>query len=256
MNRKHFAITFVLLMGLVLVWSFIRSSEDENFSNYRHKSPALEEAYKNDPSKDEPIATVVEASESDIPRAPAQAAREGDDKNPSLNDQEEKRDAGIAKAHEFMRMRAQNINKKRDIPSGDFANPSGESFSLVDEFMALENTPENIASYPHARELGAYLLVERAQAPGHAQKVVRNLESGGYAVFTGVVKVKTRDVLMFEYLAKKYDGEIVQEYEHIQTVFLRFDEYEQTLEALEALRAEAGVIMADLEILEHWRQNN
>ena len=152
-----------------------------------------------------------------------------------------------------MKKKLGSNDKPHKRSKGDFSNGRGEAFSLVENLSALE--PGRAEGYDEETEiLNGFYLVSGSAAPGRSLPVVKNEETGNYAVFTKVIKAKLKDFSYEFEIARDSDGDIAESFEHINTVFYRYESYEKTLEALGAIRKRPEVIRAEIEVLENRRQ--
>lgn len=248
-SKKRAILTFVLLsFCAVALWD---SGRDNNgFSKFKHQRELSDTVKAEDraPAQD---GSLERPEESPDEISHAQASPPQFKTRNAIN---EKR----IKAQKFLALkksRRGNDQTESSRPAdGDFFNERGEGFFLEDELVAVKGTEYNAGEYPNAPMVNGYFLVDKEIAPQDALAVVVNGESGSYAVFTGILKVKLSEFGYRDILARNYGGAIEQSYDHIQTVFYRFDGYHETVNALAALKGETSVLRVDVELLEYQRQ--
>lgn len=147
------------------------------------------------------------------------------------------------------------MRTKKIANQGDFKLSNGDSYRRVKDLVAIPKTAENENQYPNAQVVNNHFLVEEALSPGSNFPVVQNAKTGNYAVFTGVLKVMLHNYDDLMTVSDLAGARINKEYDHINTVFYKFDEYEATLKAQQVLGKSSLVKSSEIELLEYQRQS-
>lgn len=100
--------------------------------------------------------------------------------------------------------------------------------------------------------LGHY-LVRSNNPPNGAVKVLINEETGGYAILTNVLKVKFNRGQTDVGLFSDFSFDVVEKYEHIHLVMLKFSTSEQLVQAHEFSKAHQSIKRSTIELLEFSR---
>ena len=98
-----------------------------------------------------------------------------------------------------------------------------------------------------------YYIVEGDDAPRDALRVMENANTGEYAIFTGILKVKLENMSFLDEILTSYDCVVESSYPHINVAMIKFSEYELTLKAHNELQKIEWVKRSEVELLEYSR---
>jgi hypothetical protein len=132
------------------------------------------------------------------------------------------------------------------------------SYALVDDMIAIprgEFTPAPGLTVVQAR--GPYVfarLAPDANAPDNARPVALNLSTNGLGVITGGLTVKLQQTSAADALVREYRLKPVQVFESSHAAFFETGKSDvaELTRLLTAIRGDARVVRAELEILENW----
>ena len=134
----------------------------------------------------------------------------------------------------------------------DFQNGVG-NYKFLDFFYAIANTEENRKIYPEAQIKLGYIIVESETPITDALAVVENADTGHLGIFTGILKVKLKDMQDVDQVIEHNQYEIEITHDHISLVQYRIDDIALALKTHEELTSNPKVKRVSLEILEYQR---
>jgi len=156
------------------------------------------------------------------------------------------------------------------LPAGDTLTSKGETYVALPDVRAMPSStgaaPAGLAVIERKGRFLVYketrpgmkslrIATARDESAGPLQvstyAVVRNSRTGGAGIVLGTIVVKPRDMTQADALAAATGLTLTARYDHLGIVFYKAAPNQDIAAATAALRADARVISADPEILEH-----
>lgn len=137
-----------------------------------------------------------------------------------------------------------------------FTNYNGKSYKLLNDFVAIRKTKENIDLYKGATQKLGHYIVPKDLATNNSFPVVENTQSSRLGIVTGIITLKVKDLSQVNYLLNHTNFEIKNTYEHINVIHMQFYDYETLINSYEFLKTSPNVIRSNIEILEYERVQN
>jgi hypothetical protein len=134
----------------------------------------------------------------------------------------------------------------------DFKN-STSSYKFLDHFYAIKDSPENRKNYPEHQEKLSYLIVKSQTPVLESLPVVENENTGHLGVFTGILKVKLKDINDSDFIIGHNNYQVVKRYEHIHIAHYHIEDVALAISTHQTLLQNPKVLRATLEILEYSR---
>ena len=136
----------------------------------------------------------------------------------------------------------------------EFENTNGMSYKKLAGFYAVKKTADNEDLYAGADYKLGYFIIKSDTPVAGASVVVENSDTGALGIFTGIIKVKLKDLNEARQILSHQDYEVSKIYDHISVVFYQFDDFDITLNSLAEFREHPGVKRANIEVLEYVRR--
>lgn len=127
-----------------------------------------------------------------------------------------------------------------------------QSYYLLENKFAV--SAQDIGTPPAGAQLkNNYYIVEADDAPRDALRVMQNANTGEYAIFTGILKVKLENMSFLDEILTNYDCVVESSYPHINVALIKFSDYELTLKVHSELQKIEWVKRSEVELLEYSR---
>ncbi len=127
-----------------------------------------------------------------------------------------------------------------------------QSYYLLENKFAV--SAQDMDTPPSGAQLkNNYYIVEGDDAPRDALRVMENANTGEYAIFTGILKVKLENMSFLDEILTSYDCVVESSYPHINVAMIKFSEYELTLKAHNELQKIEWVKRSEVELIEYSR---
>ena len=255
-NDKFF-VFFSTLTSLVIVLGVLYFSDKSEHSDFFDKESPKQ-------FSDESLRRTREklqkfSNDSNKPNEPSKKASPQAKRQPAQRKSYNKSEAYLLKQKIIAKERTVNpdglkFESLQPRATVEFENTNGMSYKKLAGFYAVKKTADNEDSYAGADyKLGYFIVASETPITG-ASVVVENSDTGALGIFTGIIKVKLKDLNEARQILSHQDYEVSKIYDHISVVFYQFDDFDITLNSLAEFREHPGVKRANIEVLEYVRR--
>ena len=220
------------VVGLFYLQNKQSAVENVNFQSYQHQNKVSKKA----------IATVNEPES--IKVIPSKVNREIAQRKPLPNDGRGPRPLRLR------RVKKEPINSQKNAYDIKI-----NGITLKHNFYAIKNDQDIPEDYKLIEEKLGFYIVETNLTPKDGLSIVTTEDSEEYAIFTGILKIKFKNILDSGDILSEYNGRVSEDYSHIKTILFQFDQFEETMQAFSELQNNPGVERVSVELLQYQRSS-
>lgn len=161
--------------------------------------------------------------------------------------------AALARAETFTseNQQYQRLPELRALARASRAEPPAQALARVGAAAgSLIETKGHFVLYRASAQAAAQLEAVDSQT---LYPAVLNMRTGGLGILPGTLIVQPKNIAQAEALAAAHGLELVRAYPHLNTAFYRVKPGQDLLAAAAALKADARVVNAEVEVVEHIR---
>jgi hypothetical protein len=250
-KKKAFIFTSVLAIVFASLYFFNQSGSTQNYYKYVERKDKTKSNYKlnEDLNKSKLIKREIAAKQEDLIQSTKSDTKRIRLKK-SLNHHNLKyKMKGKLAATAFSKM----VLNSKVISSNE------SKYILAEELYAIKKSKINDPSSLNILEekLGYYIMESDSGIEDDAIRILQNQETNTYAIFTGILKVKLKDLKDIDSIFGDTSYEIKSTYDDINVVMYKFYNFEETMEAFDSLnstpKVNSKIHRVTIELLEYER---